>query len=410
MRYAIEKELTNIFAFPLDVNIMLLGTFLTRIGYFMVWPYLSVILYKNFSLSASKIGFIFFFATFLSTLISVYMTHKSDDYGRKPIIIIGLITSIASFISLSFCTNVFGFASCVTGISLGRAFIESCSKAYIGDRLKNQRSRELCQYLRYLIANIGVSLGPFIGIRFGVSNSALTFFVTAILYSLYAVLVVLFMVGSQNIKFEKIKKNEPLFINNLHAVIKNNDFMIFIFCNIMLMIIYSTFSSSLIQYLARSNINKLNDIIALLVIINSLTVIFFQLPIFYIIRRISPSKRILLGISLITIAQLVFGYANVHVIWQLVVATILLSIGELIVMPTINVEVDRLAPEGHRGIAYGITNFTNFGTSISPLLGGLLLQFFGGRSLFLFMFFSGLVTIFVYYKFIILTSNKVIQS
>jgi len=203
------------------------------------------------------------------------------------------------------------------------------------------------------------------------------------------------------------KSNELFFLKNLGLIIKNKEFSIFLFCNIMLMVIYSTFDSSLIQYLTRSKIANLTDVIALLVIINSLTVIFLQLPVFYIIRNITPSKRILVGISLISVAQLAFGYADMREIWQLVIATVLLSLGEIIVMPTINVEVDRLAPEGHRGIAYGITNFTNFGTSISPLLGGLLLQYFGGHMLFMFMFLSGLITIFVYYKFIILTPSEV---
>ncbi|WP_413730135.1 MFS transporter [Sodalis sp. RH22] len=407
MRYALERGLINNLVFPLDVNILLLGTFLTRVGYFMVWPYLAVILYEKFTLSASEIGFIFFFATFLSTLLSVYVSHKSDDYGRKPIIIAGLITSVFSFIYLAFCSNILGFAVCVTGIALGRAFIESCSKAYIGDRLKNQRTKELCQYFRYLIANMGVALGPFIGVKFGIANSTLTFFVTALLYFLYILLVLLFMVGGHEIRNHNTGKNEPLFLKSLGAIIKNKEFSVFLFCNTTLMIIYATFDSSLIQYLARSKINNLNDVIALLVIINSLTVIFLQLPVFYIIRNIVPSKRILLGILLITIAQLAFGYANVHIKWQLVIATLCLSIGEIIVMPTINVEVDRLAPEGQRGIAYGITNFTNFGTSASPLIGGLILQFFGGRTLFMVMFLSGLVTIYVYYKYIILITTKV---
>jgi MFS family permease len=378
----------NYLVFPLDVNVMLLGTFLTRVGYFMVWPYLAVILYEKFNLSASKIGFIFFFATFLATLISVYISHKSDDYGRKPIIIAGLVTSIVSFLYLSFCTNIFGFAGCVTGIALGRAFIESCSKAYIGDRLKNPRTKELCQYFRYLIANMGVALGPFIGVKFGIANNTVTFFITALLYCLYAFLVISFMINEQK---KDNKSNELFFLKNLGLIIKNKEFSIFLFCNIMLMVIYSTFDSSLIQYLTRSKIANLTDVIALLVIINSLTVIFLQLPVFYIIRNITPSKRILVGISLISVAQLAFGYADMREIWQLVIATVLLSLGEIIVMPTINVEVDRLAPEGHRGIAYGITNFTNFGTSISPLLGGLLLQYFGGHMLFMFMFLSGLI-------------------
>ncbi|OAZ97261.1 hypothetical protein A9X61_04560 [Enterobacter asburiae] len=41
------------------LHTMLAGTFLSRAGYFMTWPYLSVVLYRQFGLSASLIGVIF---------------------------------------------------------------------------------------------------------------------------------------------------------------------------------------------------------------------------------------------------------------------------------------------------------------------------------------------------------------
>lgn len=40
---------------PLPI-IMLLGTLLTRVAYFMVWSFLTIILYQQFNMSATNIG------------------------------------------------------------------------------------------------------------------------------------------------------------------------------------------------------------------------------------------------------------------------------------------------------------------------------------------------------------------
>ncbi len=43
-------------ALPTEIHVMLVGTLLTRGAYFMVWPFLALLLWREFRLSASAIG------------------------------------------------------------------------------------------------------------------------------------------------------------------------------------------------------------------------------------------------------------------------------------------------------------------------------------------------------------------
>ena len=392
--------------FPLDINVMLLGTFLTRIGYFMVWPYLSLVLYHEVRMTPAQIGVFFFSSAFLATSIGVWVAHRSDYYGRKYCLILGLIISMASFVILPWCSVFYGYFSCVLGITLGRSIIESSSKSFIGDRLVNAKERESCQYYRYLIANVGVAVGPFIGAYFGVANRFVTFEVTALVYFLYMILAATFIVNVSSGELDNNARRKINFFTASSTIFEDVRFSVFIICIILLMIIYTTFDTSLIQYLNVSEINNLKETIALLIMTNALVVIFCQLPLFYILSRFEPSTRIVLGITLVTTSQLLFFIADLHYVVYLMLATIVLSIGEIIVMPTINVEIDRLTPYGLRGLAFGFANFSNFGVSLSPLIGGLILQYFGGGTMFISMFFVGAVTIFIYVRFVVSVKLK----
>ena len=47
--------------FPVLMWIFLFGSFITRGSYYMVWPFLAVILYEKFALSATEVGFYQFY-------------------------------------------------------------------------------------------------------------------------------------------------------------------------------------------------------------------------------------------------------------------------------------------------------------------------------------------------------------
>ena len=54
------------------VWIVILGTFMVRTTFFMVWPFLSILLYRDYGLSATLIGLILGATAALSTLVSFY--------------------------------------------------------------------------------------------------------------------------------------------------------------------------------------------------------------------------------------------------------------------------------------------------------------------------------------------------
>jgi len=56
--------------FPRLMWIFLFGSFITRGSYYMVWPFLAVILYEKFALSATEVGMVLSSAAIISVFTS----------------------------------------------------------------------------------------------------------------------------------------------------------------------------------------------------------------------------------------------------------------------------------------------------------------------------------------------------
>ncbi|MFC0140875.1 MFS transporter [Erwinia mallotivora] len=95
------------------IKIMLTGTFLSRIGYFMVWPFLSLYLHNTLHVSLFMVGAIFFVASLSGVAVSIFPGYHSDRSGRNPVICFGLLISIISFILMG---AVASLTACIVAI------------------------------------------------------------------------------------------------------------------------------------------------------------------------------------------------------------------------------------------------------------------------------------------------------
>ncbi|WP_264289311.1 MFS transporter [Duffyella gerundensis] len=96
----------------------------------MTWPYLSLVLYRDYGLSASLIGAIFFMTSASGILFGMLGSYYSDIIGRERALIISLVLSVAGFSVMAGTTEVIGFVIAMALISLGRACTESFSESY----------------------------------------------------------------------------------------------------------------------------------------------------------------------------------------------------------------------------------------------------------------------------------------
>lgn len=364
--------------FPLLVWIVILGTFMVRTSFFMVWPFLSILLYREYDLSASGIGMLLGGAAVLSSLIGFYVGWLSDKIGRRAILLLGCAVSCGAYLLLGFGHSLWLIALGVFGSGLSYAFIDTPGKALMGDQLPQKAQREVAQHLRYFLLNVGAGVGPLIGVMVGLGARQETFLVTAVSYGL---LGLAFLFGFRRACASQSAAGLTL-RTMLRVLAQDRAFMLFILANLLMMLVYAQVESPLIQYLTRAGAPEVETLVALLVATNAVTIITLQFPLLHVTRRWRVSLRLRFSILLMAAAQVLFALSNPALHWPWLMAVFLLSVGEAVLFPLFNVLIDEMAPPHLKGSYFGASALAGLGWALAPLVGGWLLQVWGGPALF----------------------------
>jgi MFS family permease len=365
--------------FPPLVWIVILGTFMVRTTFFMVWPFLSILLYRDYGLSATLIGLILGSTAAVSTLVSFYGGWLSDKWGRRNILLFGCLVSALSVSLLGLSHQVFWLAFGVIGSGLSYGLIDSPGKALMADSLAEPKARELALHLRYFLLNLGAAIGPLLGVSYGLSARQETFL---LLSASYLLLGLVFMFGFRLAGAQASSAAGPGMRAVLRVLWQDRSFLLLTMANMLLMLVYAQFESPLIQYLTRAGTPEVERLIGWLVSANALTIVILQFPLLHLTANWPIKRRLQLGVAFFLSAQLQFALGDTAIWWHWIVAVILLSIGECILFPLLNVLVDQMAPEHLKGSYFGAASISGLGIAIGALLGGWILANWGGSWLY----------------------------
>ncbi|MGY3903847.1 MDR family MFS transporter [Aeromonas lusitana] len=365
--------------FPPLVWIVILGTFMVRTTFFMVWPFLSILLYRDYGLSATLIGLILGSTAAISTLVSFYGGWLSDKWGRRNILLFGCLVSALSVSLLGLSHQVFWLAIGVIGSGLSYGLIDSPGKALMADSLAEPKARELALHLRYFLLNLGAAIGPLLGVSYGLSARQETFL---LLSGSYLLLGLAFMFGFRLAGAQASSAAGPGMRAVLRVLWQDRGFLLLTMANMLLMLVYAQFESPLIQYLTRAGAPEVERLIGWLVATNALTIVILQFPLLHLTANWPIKRRLQLGVAFFLSAQLQFALGDTAIWWHWIAAVILLSIGECILFPLLNVLVDQMAPEHLKGSYFGAASISGLGIAIGALLGGWILANWGGSLLY----------------------------
>ncbi len=410
--------------FPQLMWILLFGSFITRGSYYMVWPFLAVILYQKFALSATEVGLILSNAALISVLVSFVGSALSDRIGRHQLMYASGILYIISFSILAEVDSLTGYVVVITLCSIATALWRPLTSALIGDIIDDTKTRELAMQSLYFVVNVGCAVGPIVGVWLGLTGEQSSFYITA---GAFAFLLALLFWGfhqhpvkvstaiideNESEKTEDSKAFEQnSSVDSEHPpkvkAAKNRSQMLtilledkllqcLILANILCMFIYAQMDSSLIQYLTRAKVPDLLELISSMIFTNALVIISFQFILLKLLASLSLVARIQVGLVLLMLSQLWLALNPLTLFWGFIGAIVVMSLAEAILFPSMNVHIDRLAPAHLRGAYFGASSFYEFGFAIAPLGGGIILDQLGGFWLFIITAVLSLLVIYLY--------------
>jgi MFS family permease len=370
--------------FNLTVWLVILSTFAGRFVLFMIWPFLAILLYRKFGLNEFEVGLFLALATAAGVVFGFYVGYLSDKLGRRKIMLAGLVLSVIAMIILGTADSLVMLFAGTLLQSLARPMVEDPGRALMTDMLEDRDVKDMALHVRYFALNVGAALGPMLGAAAGLTGEQTTFLLLGAVYGLYLAAAAVVFKTERPLKGSAMAANFSVG-DVLNVLRRDNAFLLFVFAGLLASIAYGQIDAGLVQYLQQQSVTDIATLYAFLIGTNAATIVVFQFPLLKLTARISPFLRAMIGVALFAAGFLGFALTPVEPPFALLFAMFILSLGEAILFPTMNIIIDRLAVPEMKGSYFGAFSFSVFGFALAPLVGGSLLYWLGGFVLWLFM-------------------------
>ena len=369
---------------------VLLGSFFTSFGMSFIWPLTSVYLHDNLHISLTLVGLVLFFNSLASVIGNVVGGLGFDRRNPYYLMLAGGIVMTITLIILTLFHQAIPFAICLFFLGLAAGWNGTLVSA-LGATLKRYDGRYVFNMI-YFIQNFGIVIGSsVVGFLYD-WELHLPFLVSTII-SLGFLAVVL--IGYHPLKVRRKATNAK---EKQKVKIKLPKMNHYLMTTLLLMLLitwtmYQQWGSNVSVYMTSLGIPF--RYYSVLWTVNAGLILLIQ---FFIVRYGQYIKNhfmpIYIGILMFAFSFVVLSVAKQYYLF--VTAMVLLTIGEALAFPQVPVIVNRITPEGVKGKYLGLVNsFGSAGRAISPLFGGLMIETFSYRTLFIVAVFFNLVILLV---------------
>lgn len=372
-----EKMTSLYHEYPRTFWIIIVGMFIDRLGAALIFPFFGLYITSKYTVGMTEVGVLFSIIALTSVIGSLIGRALTDKFGRKVIIIVGLVISGGSSLLLAFAPNLnyIYLAGLVVGLFGNMA--GPAHQAMIADLLPEHLRADGYGILR-VVANLSFAIGPAIG-GFLATRSYTLLFIIDVIASLITALIIFSYVpetkpkivphaGSERMQEETLLET----LTGYFKVAKDQLFMVFLLGSLLMILAYMQMNTSLPVYLR--DIHGLPDQgYGVLLSMNASMVVLFQFWITRRIKRLPPLKLLAWGMVIYVIGFSMYGYVSTFRLFS--IAMVIITIAEMLVSPTSQTIVAKLSPADMRGRYMAVFGFAwTIPTAVGPLAAGLIMD------------------------------------
>ena len=352
----------------------------------MIWPFLLVYVSERLDAPLTAIASLLTLNSAMGLLSSFLGGPVIDRLGRKWIMVASLATNGAAYMFMGQAHTLSQFAILMAITGAVNPLYRVGADAMMADLLPQEKRIDGYALMR-LSNNLGISIGPAIGGFIAAASYSLAFYVAALGMSLYSLLLAIFA-------RETLPSRQPGYLPQpkdatakqdgfagYNIILKDSPFISFIL-TFTLVSICAALIWILLPVYATQTFNVPKQLYGFIPATNAIMVVTLQLLVTRVTKRFPTLPVVALGAFFYAIA--VGGIALMSGFVGFWICMVIMTIGELIIVPTSSTYVANLAPVDMRGrymsfyaLSWGVA------AGIGPIFGGFLNDIFGPKAIWL---------------------------
>jgi len=368
-----QKILTIWNTYPRQFWIITFGVLISSSGASIIWPfqliYISQILDKPISTIATLVSISSLFALIASPLGGTI----ADLAGRKRLMISAQVIHGISFLILSQAHSYFWFFVPMALIGVAMPLFSVGSDAMMADLVPSDKRSGAYSILR-MFNNTGVAIGPAIGGVLVTQSYQTAFYAAAAGMLIFGLYLAIFTQETLDKSLIQKETGKADIIEGYLKVIKDKRFDAFVFA--LAIGVMAPMLLWMLLALYTKNYFGINEAqYSFIPMTNAIMCVTLQLPVTRLFSRMKPQNTIIVGMFLYAIG--VGSVALMDSFWGFWSSMVLMTFGELTLIPTATKYIADISPAEYRGrymsfywLAWGISRAT------APVLGGALHDYF----------------------------------
>jgi len=346
LKNLIQKIAKTYHEYPRIFWVVIAITFIDRIGGALLFPFFALYITSKFSVGMTDVGVLFAAFSVSSFAGSAIGGALTDRFGRKGVIIFGLIASSFSTVAMGLINSFQAFFFLALFVGILTDVAGPAHQAMIADILPEEKRTDGYGILRVAV-NLSVVIGPAIGGFLATRSYLLLFLSDAVISLLTVFLIAIFLPETKpQTHPDAPKQTVASSFAGYGQVFRNAAFMLFLGAVMLQVFTYMNMNTSLGVYL-RNEYGTPESGYGLLLSINAAMVVLMQFPITRRIKKYPPMLMMAFGTFLYVIGFSMYGYVATYTLF--IVAMVIITVGEMIVSPVAQALVATFAPEYMRG-------------------------------------------------------------
>ncbi|MEW9699199.1 MFS transporter [Paenibacillus sp. SI8] len=353
---------------PARLWVILSGFFFVNCGANMVIPFFGIYLTQYMNLNAAQAGFVLTVTVGTPRALALFGGSFSDRFGIRRSMLLGLSILIVSSIGYAFSHSLWLFVLYAFISGIGYSLFTPAGKAAVS-AYATEQTRVMAFSFRNMAVNLGVAVGPIVGMLITIQAMSITFLLTSAVYLVFMILLLRFL--PQNPKESSAASTSKSLYKNLLFVFRDQRLLLFSLLIITFYIMLAQFTLVLPLYAVDRF--QAQDHVGLIFTGNALLMIGLQFPaLAFISRYLSSVQTAFLGVVVTIIGIGSAGFAD-HFVFLVCVTLVIFTLGQLLIMPSIDAVVAEYAPAGFGASYQGFSGLAGaVGGIIGNMSGGIL--------------------------------------